>query len=72
MLKLFVAAELRAHEAMVTAADAVRSRRAQRGLTLVEYVLGASFVAAILFVIRRPLIDIAETQMTRIQNSLAS
>jgi hypothetical protein len=66
MLKFAVATQVRATEL----ASALADRRARRGLTLVEYVLGASFVAAILLILRRPLIEIAEQQLAAIRRAL--
>lgn len=42
-------------------------RRARRGLTLVEYVLGAAMVVAVMFILRTQLTGVANTVMQNVR-----
>lgn len=49
---------------------AARSRGARRGLTLVEYVLGAAMVVAVMFLLRSQLTGVAETVMNNVRDGV--
>jgi Tfp pilus assembly protein FimT len=66
MLKIATRVQL----AVTEVADRLVRRDSRRGLTLVEYVLGAAIIAVIALFLRNNLTSLANTMWSRIQAAL--